>query len=275
MTYVNRAVTFFFDLLLSPFSNMPPLVGLMFLSVLTGVLMLVIFKKTSNQKKIGAARNRMQGRLLEMRLFQADPGAVLRAAGAMLVQNVAYLRYMFAPMLVMIVPVVLVLIQANARYGVRPAAPGEDVLVTVRLQDNAPAAKLDSLSLTAARGARIETPAARAPELKETAWRVSADKQGVYTLTLSARDETMDKNLAAGAAAPRPVWTVRPGRGFFQAAFNPGEPPLSDPDIAEIHVHYPPRNISLAGHTVHWLIIFFVVSLIAAFALKGIFRVEF
>jgi hypothetical protein len=54
---------------------------------------------------------------------------------------------------------------------------------------------------------------------------------------------------------------------------NPGEKPLSG-NLRSIAVAYDGRANELFGLGVHWILTFFAVSLVAAFALKGVLKTE-
>jgi hypothetical protein len=261
--YLNKAISALFDILLLPFGRLHPAAGLVFLSVLAGLLMLVIFKKTSNQRGLRAARDRMQGRLYEMRLFGGDPVATLRAAGALLADNARYLRFIVVPTLAMIVPFFILYVQLEARYGLRPAAPGEPIIVS---------AKPGNILLKTDGDIRIETAPLRIGESGETDWRVSADKPGRHMLRFEAGGQNVEKEFVAGSGV-KPVWPARAGGGVMRRLLNPGEPPPGN-GIYELRVNYPRRQIIITGRQAHWLVIFFVVSLAAAFAFKKLFRVE-
>src|SRR5439155_13568318 len=51
---VNALLRPAFDVLLAPFRSLPPIVGLLVMSLVAAVGMLLVFKKTSNQKKLEA-----------------------------------------------------------------------------------------------------------------------------------------------------------------------------------------------------------------------------
>ncbi|HET7295448.1 MAG TPA: hypothetical protein VFM88_23740 [Vicinamibacteria bacterium] len=62
--------------------------------------------------------------------------------------------------------------------------------------------------------------------------------------------------------------------GFLSQLLYPAEPPLPDAGpIRAIHVGYRDREVSVLGFGMHWMIPFFVLSLVFAFALKGPFKV--
>ena len=54
----------------------------------------------------------------------------------------------------------------------------------------------------------------------------------------------------------------------------PAEPPLpGDGPIARISLRYPDREVGLFGWETHWLVVFLILSVALAFALKGRFGV--
>lgn len=273
MDILNRILTALFGALMLPFRNLPPLAGLAFLSVITGILMLLVFKWASNQKAVAAARDRMQGRLLEMRLFSADPLQVLRAAGSLLIDNLVYMRCLLAPMLVLTVPVVLLLAQAAAWFEWRPVRPGESVVVTARFAPGASAGALDGAVLMPGKYVTAETPVLRMPSTREAAWRINPDNPGRFTLKIRAGGRVYGKQFVAGKKLA-PAWPARVSRGLAARALNPGEPALPRGALREIRVHYPARTLTLGGRPVHWLLIFLIISLAAAWALRGVFRVS-
>jgi hypothetical protein len=273
MDILNRALTILFAALMLPFRNMHPLAGLTAFSVVTGVLMLLVFKWTSNQKGVAAARGRMQGRLLEMRLFAADPVQVLRSAGMLLVDNLAYMRHLAVPMLILILPVVLLLVQAAAWYQYRPVRPGESVIVRVFVAEGMSEQELNSITLDPGSAVTLETPPLRIPMENEINWRVNPDNSGRHTLAISAGGETVEKQLVAGKRLSA-VWPERVRSGPGARALNPGEPAIRSAAIQKIIIQYPGRELRVAGRNVHWLLIFFILSLISAYALRGVFKVS-
>jgi hypothetical protein len=64
-------------------------------------------------------------------------------------------------------------------------------------------------------------------------------------------------------------------RNFIAEFFNPGEAPLAgNLPLKSVEVLYPSRNMNLFGWHLHWLIVYFALSIIFGFAFKGIFKVE-
>ena len=267
MWYFNLTLTRLFDVILAPFRWWPP-GGLLLVSALTGVLMLLIFKRVSNQARIRRAKDLIKAHILALRLFRDEPGVLMASQRQVLRANLTYLRYAVLPIIFILPPVVLIMVQLNLRYGEAPARVGHPVVVTAAFNQ----ALDDGVALTAPAGVRVETEALRAAYDNEVSWRVRPVAAGVYTLRVQSRDRVYEKEFAAGGGGTARL-SARRVRGLWAQLMNPGERPL-DGDLREIRVQYEPRRNTVFGLAVPWVITFFVASLVAAFALKGVLRAE-
>jgi len=267
MWYFNVAVTRLFDALLWPFQQWPA-GGLLLVSVVTGVVMLLLFKATSNQRAIRRTRDLMRAHMLAMRLFRDDASVVVESQKNVLRTNLKYLRYAVVPIVFILPIVVVIMVQLNLRYGPAPAAVGEAVLVKAFFRDNVD----EEVTLEAPAGVTVETEALRLPYRGEADWRLRAAKAGRYELRLRAAGETYVKEFVVGEAGTGRVSAERPS-GFWGQLMNPGEKPVTG-KLRSIEVAYGGRANDIFGLGVHWIITFFVVSLVAAFALKGVLKTE-
>jgi uncharacterized membrane protein (DUF106 family) len=273
VTWVNSALGWLVGTLLRPFQSLPPVVGLGVVSLVVGVAMLLVFRKTSNQAAIADVKRKIQAGIFEIRLFNDDLRAMFRAQGDILRHNLSYLRLSFAPMLWMIVPLVLLIAQLQFYYGYDGLEPGKPALVKVTLTETAVRAPSPAIELSAPPGLRVETPLVWIPSEREAAWRVSADQPGDYQLsiTLDGRTVTKDVNVSSrvGWRAPE-----RLESGFVNQLLYPAEAPIeSDVPIEAIRITYPEREVSVLGWHTHWMIAFFVLSIVFAFALRKRFGV--
>ena len=125
MELFNRTLALATDLVMAPLRGLSPSISLLVLSAAMGLLFLLVFRLTSNQAAIGSLRKRMAAHLLEFRLFQHSLGIQWSALSRMLLANFIYLRYAGRPLLLMLVPLGLVLIQLNQWYGYQPLKPDE------------------------------------------------------------------------------------------------------------------------------------------------------
>ena len=273
---INLALGKLFDIILSPFAAVNPFWGLAFISLLTGAIMVFIFKYVSNQDGIHRAKAKVRGHFLEVWLYKHDFKVVTGSIGRILKANFIYMRYAVAPLLVMIVPVVLIMIQLNLHYGFEPLKPGSRASVIIKWND-AQAMKDSTLSASADKGLSIETTPLTAAVKKETSWRIKAKSSGKHSFTISWGGKSVSKEIVVGSNR---VTGLAPYKSTVaslnDAIFSPGEKPISqDMGIQRISiVSYPEAKIAILGMEMHWIIIFFILSIVAGFALKGVFGVE-
>ncbi|HUT73267.1 MAG TPA: hypothetical protein VM221_00340 [Armatimonadota bacterium] len=273
MILVNSIMNAIFDVILRPFAGLSPWYGIAAVSLVTGVVMLLVFRYTSNQRALRRAKDRIRAHLLEVRLYRDDMGVLLRAQKDILLNNLAYLGHSLRPVAVMIVPVVLILVQLNTRYGYRPPRPGEAVILAAWFE---PGADLIAHPprLIAPPGLKVETPALRMPALHEVDWRIGAERPGAYVVRLVTAAGEVEKRITVASGWAR-VSPRRVGSGLWETLLNPGEAPLpAGAAVREITVGYAPAALPLWRWNVHWLVAFFVLSIAFGFALRGVFRVE-
>jgi len=274
MWIFNSVVGKLFDILFLPFRNMSPWVGMILISLLTSFLMLLIFRHTSNQAGIIKAKSLIKAHLLELRLFPDDMRIQFRAQGRILLTNLKYIGHNSKPMLVMIVPILLILIQLNLWFGVRSLEPGESAILKVKLGGDRFASEV-AVDVEPPRQLEIETPPLRIEDEAEIDWRVKAKEVGLGQLTLAVGDRTIVKDVIVGAKPLSKISTIRVGRNILDQAFNPGERPLPSGSLAKsVELKYPAARMNLFGLPIHWLVIYFVLSIIFGLAFKGVFKVE-
>jgi len=271
MDIFNFIITRLFDALLYPFRTIHPVWGLAAVSVLTGAVMVWIFGKVSNQKRIRELKTEIKGRLLEMWLFRDNTVVVLKAQFRTFWLTAKYALWSLLALVVLMVPVTLIMIQLHARYGHEPLRPGEDAIVTITY---AKPVNIDSMEVTLkpANSFVVETPALRVPEKREVSYRIRAESEGHHELLVNVLGKSTGKKLYVGQTGLA-ISPLRSGH-WFDRLLNPSEPSMPECQLASIEVRYPPRELSLLGMQFHWLWPFFILSIVAGFALKGFFGVE-
>ena len=268
-SFISAALTLVVDLLLVPLSVLGQLGSLAALAVLTGVLMLWVYKRVSNQEAIRRHKKQAMGNLLAVRLFPDDLGVFLKLQGRILGATLRYASHSLKPLAVLFVPVVLLLIQLDGRYGVRPLALGETALLKLEVAD---AAALASVSLASGDGVDIETSAVRIPSQRQAVWRLRATRAGDHELAVTVGDVTLTKRVVVGEAAVLVPMTRT--SDWLDALLHPGEVPVTDAPVTSITVAHPAAEVDVFGWRLHWLIPFCGLAVLTGFALKGVFGVE-
>jgi hypothetical protein len=273
VTFVANAMNGLFDLLLRPFGSAAAW-GMFCVSVLTGVIMLLLFKWSTNQKKLALVKRRLIGHVYEMGLFQDNLAVLFKIQRDLALANLRYLAATAPALLVIILPVVLILAQLDTRFAHRPFHPGESTLVTAQVRSEN-AEMLDGLSLVAPAGVQVETLPVRDQQALTATWRVRVQQDGDYELAVTGRDGgRWTKRLVADDGLPR-LAASRERAGLNHALLNPGEAPLpGDSPLAAISLQLPGRHTRYLGFGMHWLVAFCVFSLLFGLALKDVFKVK-
>lgn len=274
MGTVNAVLNWLFDVLLYPFRALNAWWGMLAVSLLTGLLMLAVFRLTSNQAGIRAAKDRIKAHLLEMRLFKDNFRVSLGAQRRILAANGRYLAYSARPLLVMIVPLLLLLVQLNFRFAYEPLVPGEPALVKVRLEAGVDPLRT-AVALEAPALITVETPPLRIAEESEVDWRIRPEAPGAAVLTVIADGRRYEKSVRAGGSDLGRLSPLSVRGRFPEALLYPAEPALpAGGPVRSVEVVYPERRLSLFGLDLHWLVAYFVLSVLLGFILKRPFKVE-
>ena len=287
MSLLNALLARTFDLLLLPFRQLPPIVGLVVVSLATAVVMLLVFRKTSNQTKLAAVKRQIHAAIFEIRLFNDDLRAIFRAQGEILRHNLTYLRLSIVPMLWMIAPLLLVVAQLQFHYGYSGLTVAQPVLLKAQVREGVaftgsapPDAVHASLSngnppvtLDAPGEIEVQTPAVWFPATREVIWRIAPRAAGQFELQLRAGRESFTKTVQVSDRVVRRS-PVRLDPAFMNQLLYPAEPPLpGNGAVTSITIAYPERDIPVLGFELHWLIVYFALSMIFAFALRKRFNV--
>ncbi len=274
VSLLNTVLTFLFGLFYGALKWLGPLWSLIGLSILGGILLVWIFGKVSNQDAIRQARNRLSAELIALRLFKDDLRVFFGVQGQVLVWTLKYLRHSLVPMLILMVPAMIILIQLNLHYGRRPLAVGESALVKVKLRDPAALASGAELTLQAPPNLKIETQGVRIGELKEISWRVRGVSPGRFDLVVSDGKSSVRKKAAVGGRLEG-VSSLRSGSHWLTNLLYPDEAPIPNSSAIEsIGILYPELGISCLGWHINWMILFLILSLGFGYAFKGVLGVQ-
>jgi len=270
MWLVNRPLRWVFDLIVLPFRGMPPIVGLTVISLVVSAGMLIGFRAVSDQDALDAVKRRIYGGVYEIRLYKDDLRTIFAAQVGILRETGTYFRLSMVPMLWMMVPIVIIVSQLQFQYGYESLEPGQTVLVKVELTEEAAERMAETdgagLSLEVPDGVLLETPLVWIPSLREAGWRIAAERPGEYELVIRIGEETLTKSMrVSGTTVLRSP--IRPSSLLDQLIY-PVEQPLPRGSNAEaIRLDYAEAEINMFGWHTHWIIAFFILTMVFAFAL--------
>ena len=258
--------------LLAPIGVLPGWLSNTIVSAVTGVVLLIIFKYTSNQRTIGCVRDNIKANMLALKLFKDSISVTLQVQGQVFKGALLLLFHAIRPMLVMIVPVSLLLAQMGLWYQSRPLLPGEETVVTVKLNGNIktpwPIVSVESIP-----GAEVTLGPVRVFSKRQIHWKIRAIENGSHHIIFQVDGQQIRKELTIGDGFMR-VSDERPGWRWADILLHPLEKPLGpDSAVRSISINYPDR-LSRTSGTDWWLVYFFVASLVFALIFKPFLKVR-
>jgi hypothetical protein len=272
IVWLNAAANALGEWVLAPIGVLPGWLSATAIAVVTGVLLLVVFKYTSNQRAIKRVRDDINANLLALKLFK-DSAGVAVVAQQRLLQGAARLFVLaLIPIAVMAVPVALLLGQMSLWYQQRPLRVGEEAVVTLTLNGDADD-PFPKVSLTPADAVETAIGPVRAFSKREVCWTIVGQERGYHRLEFQVGDQTVAKELAVGDGFMR-VSRWRPPWIWSQTLEHPWEAPFTpESPVRSIEISYPPRPSWTSG-TNYWMIFWFAVSFAAGLCFRRVLRVN-
>ncbi len=248
-----------------------PLAIVVVLSIVIGLLMVVLFGYTSNQKAIKIAKDQLKAHLLAVRLFQDQLHVVMGSYGRILRGTGRYLKLAFMPLLYVIIPITLLIVQVDRYLGSAGIPINVPFLVTARMSNGD---GLNDVSLELPPEVTTTAPAVHVPVEREVVWRLQASKEGAYEVRVVAGGQRVTKTVHVSSELPR-VSPVRLRGHFWERMFSSAEPALpEDSPVDSIAIRYPERTIDIAGYEMNWIWLFFIFSMIAGFIFKELLGIQ-
>ena len=257
---------------LAPVAALPGWLSLSLISAVTGLFFLIIFKYTSNQKAIAKVKDDMKAQMLAIKLFKDSISVTFKAQGQLFKGALLLLVHAFVPMLVMIIPMSLFLVQLALWYQSRPLLPQEHAVVTVELNGNSDES-WPKVIMEDNPAFEVTLGPVKIFSKRQICWEIKALQNGYCRIMLQAGQQQIEKDLAVGDGLMR-ISPKRPGWEWTDILMNPVEGPLRpDSIVRSVSIRYPDRP-ALASGSNRWLAYFFVASIAFAFILKPLVKVR-
>jgi hypothetical protein len=260
------------DLLLVPFAKLPPFWGIFFLSLITSLFVLVVYRAVSNPKKVSATKNQIKAHILAIRLYRDFWKVIVVSFFKSLYYTGKYFVLNLVPLLLVLPLMFLLFVQMDIRYGMRPFRVNEDIVVKAGFNQN-----IDKLAveLQADPHFQVRMNPVFITSLREVNWKLRANQNGTSEIAINVNGTTVRKNLIIGAGVPALSNKKMAASGWAHFIY-PVEKLLAPaPALKYISLQYPPRSIGFLGLRTHWLVYYLVLTMIIALALKNRFGVEF
>ncbi len=233
--------------------------------------MVVLFGYTSDQKAIGIAKDQLKAHLLAVRLYRDQIPVVMGSYGRILRGTGRYLKLAFKPLLYVIIPITLLIVQIDRYLGATPIPMNVPFLLTVHMTASD---ALNDVTLDLPPEITMTSPAVHISATNDIVWRMAGSKEGKYEVKVAAAGQSAAKAVCVGSDLPR-ISTIRLRGQFWERMFSSAEPALPESGpIESISINYPDRNIEIAGYGMNWIWLFFILSMVAGFIFKELLGIQ-
>jgi hypothetical protein len=257
-----------------------PLAIVVVLSLVIGLVMVVLFGYTSDQKAIGIAKDQLKAHLLAVRLYRDQIPVVMGSYGKILRGTGRYLKLAFKPLLYVIIPITLLMVQIDRYLGATPIPPSAPFLLTAHFARQQSTGQttggdaLNDVTLDLPPEITMTAPPVHIPAENKIVWRLAGSTEGKYEVKIATAGQTATKAVCVGSDLPR-ISTVRLRGQFWERMFSSAESALPENSPFEsISINYPDRNIEIAGYGMNWIWLFFILSMIAGFVFKELLGIQ-
>jgi uncharacterized membrane protein (DUF106 family) len=252
---------------------MSPLFIVIILSIFVGLGMVLLFGYTSDQKAIARAKDQLKAHLLAVRLYRDQLDVVMGSYGKVLRGSVRYLRLAFKPLLYVIIPITILIVQLDRSLGISAIRANTPFLLTVRTTN---AQAMNGISIDLPAEIKSDAPPVHVPTENEVVWRLITNQDGSYEVKIIVDGQATTKTVCVSSQLAR-VSPIRLRDHFWERIFLSGESALpANGEVESISVDYPTRNIPLgiAGYEMNWIWLFFIFSMIAGFIFKELLGIQ-
>lgn len=272
VTVLNKISNAIGALCLQPVAILPGWLSITLISAVMGVVLLTIYKYTSNQKAIASIRDNIKANMLAIKLFNSGFMVTFKAQLVIIACSFRLLFHSIVPMVVMAVPVSLFLGQMAMWYQFRPVNLTDDPVI-VKLKLNDAFEQWSNVSLKTKTSELSILGQVRIFSRNEIIWKLKPLINGDHTLTFQVADQIVDKKISVGTSFQR-LSAMRPGSNLTDILLYPLEKPFDSRSIVQsIFIDYPERKSYVSG-TNWWILYFCFVSIIFAFIAKPFLNVR-
>jgi hypothetical protein len=260
------------DLLLWPLRTLAPFWGIFFLSLLTSLFVLAVYRLVSDAQRVKDTKNRIKAHILAIRLYRDFWKVIVVSFFKSLFYTAKYFVLNLLPLLLVLPLMFLLFVQMDVRYGMRPYRVGEEIVVRAGLDRDVDALDIE---LQADPHFRATMNPVFVKALREVDWKLRAVRNGAAAIVIRVGGQTVRKDLVVGETVLA-LSNKKMADSGWDHFINPVEKRLAPrTPVRFVTVRYPARSVPFLGFRTHWLVIYLALTMVIALALKNRFGVEF
>jgi hypothetical protein len=267
------------DLIIAPFSWGSAVFNIIVISFFCALFLLFLFKRISNQDKIKLHQKKILGYFLDIGIYRDQFARTIVNQVHILKHIIIYLRYVFAPLLIMTLPVIIVCMQIENRLGYLPVQMNKSFIIHAALDDEI-TQNMESLipkvHCKTSSGIVLETPPLRVASERSIYWRARLTGIGPQFIQVGfAGIENEIKKKIMTVSGQKGFSPKRTKSNSFDYFLNSAETPIpSDSVFNFLSVSYLPAIYPFFSWDISPVVYFFILSIVLGLIIKPFMKVN-
>lgn len=193
------------DFIFGPLLKLPPFWAILLLSLILSVLIVLIYKWTTNQTLMKQLRDDVKNYQQQMKQQKEDPKKVLEIQKKIMDANIQLMKHSFKPTLITLLPIILIFGWVNAHFAFEPLLPGQPFPITIQTYDGIQG----NVTIEAAPGITVNEQTVALANNQATF--TLQGNEGEYLLTFMINNKTYEQTvlISKERAYKEPVKIVR------------------------------------------------------------------
>jgi len=279
MKFLFTSINKICDLIISPFSWGSSVFNIIIISFFCALFLLFLFKRISNQEKIKLHQKKILGYFLDIGIYRDQFTRTIVNQVHILKHIFIYLRYVLAPLLIMMLPVIIVCMQIENRLGYMPIQKNESFIIHAAL-DRKIMQNMESLipkvNYKTSSGIILETPPLRVASEGSVFWRARLKETGPQFIQvgIDGIENDIKKNIMA-VFNQEGFCPKRTKPNSFDYFLNSAETPIPpDSYFKFLSVQYLPATYPFFFWNISPVVYFFILSLGFGLVIKPFIKVN-
>jgi len=279
MKFLFTSINKICDLIITPFSWGSAVFNIIVISFFSAFFLLFLFKRISNQKKIKLHQKKILGYFLDIGIYRDQFTRTIINQVHILKHIIIYLRYVFAPLLIMMLPVIIVCMQIENRLGYLPVQMNKSFIIHATLDRNilqSMESLIPKVYCKTSFGIVLETPSLRIVSDDSIFWRARLNGTGPQFIQIGI--DGIENNVKKDIITVNNQKSFCPKRtksNSFDYFLNSAEAPIPPNSYFKfLSVQYLPATYPFFFWNISPLVYFFILSIGFGLVIKPFIKVN-
>lgn len=237
----------------APLLKLPPLFGILIISVIITVLITLIYKWTTDQDLMKQLKDEIKEFQKEAKTLKSDPQKAMEVQKKAMQTNMKYMMQSFKPMLFTFIPIILIFGWLNSHMAYEPIMPNTEFTTKMVFANNVNG----EAELIVQEGLTLINEANQKIITGKAEWALTGE-EGEYILEYKFNDKSFTKDLLI----------------TNKRAYKPVQKKIKDNEVKSIDINNNKlKALNLGGWKIGWLGTYIIFSIIFSIVLRKVLKV--